>query len=64
VGSVPRHLAVTLLAEEGVPRHVIKAFAHHADIKVTEKSLDAQPGAPWTRLRGSSPTRQAADLIL
>jgi hypothetical protein len=39
---------VTLLAEEGVPRHVIKAFAHHADIKVTEKSLHAQPG-PYGR---------------
>ena len=41
-----RHLALTLLAEEGVPFHVIviKAFADHADIKVTERYLHARRG--------------------
>jgi integrase len=39
-----RHLALTLLAEEGVPLHVIKAFADHADIKVTERYLHARRG--------------------
>lgn len=39
-----RHLALTLLAEEGVPVHVIKAFADHADIKVTERYLHARRG--------------------
>ena len=39
-----RHLALTLLAEEGIPLHVIKAFADHADIKVTEKYLHARRG--------------------
>ncbi|MBI4012924.1 MAG: tyrosine-type recombinase/integrase [Candidatus Rokubacteria bacterium] len=39
-----RHLALTLLAEEGVPLHIIKAFADHADIKVTERYLHARRG--------------------
>jgi integrase len=39
-----RHLALTLLAEEGGPLHVIKAFADHADIKVTERYLHARRG--------------------
>jgi integrase len=55
-----RHLALTLLAEEGVPLHVIKAFADHADIKVTERfdgSGHAVPAAgradrPSPRRRG------------
>lgn len=44
LGVISGHLALTLLAEEGVPLHVIKAFADHADVKVTERYLHARRG--------------------
>ncbi len=40
-----RHLALTLLAEEGVPLHVIKAFADHAEIMVNREAPPRPAGA-------------------
>jgi hypothetical protein len=68
-------LALTLLTEEGVPLHVIKAFADHADIKVTERYLHARRGPMdeaarkleqrYVReaARNVGPNRQVTDLI-
>jgi Phage integrase family len=56
-----RHLALTLLAEEGVPLHVIKAFADHADIK-SPSGTSTPGGGPWTRPRGSASSGTDAGL--